>query len=152
MRNLEDFSHILKTSLPIYDPLKGKEAVELFDLDEEEIRETTIVPLRTQSGDEASCLNLHNPSRHLFMGSPVSKMSNRFAFDEGNWSTLAKTNKPNLIPAAVDQNSLLWSLKMKVGDRIKYLDSEGEEFEVELKAVLKGSFCRVACIFLKKTG
>ncbi len=134
------FSHILKTSLPIYDPLKGKEAVELFDLDEEEIKETTIVPLRTQAGDEASCLNLHQSQSPPLYGLPVSKMSNRFAFHEGNWSTLSKTNKPNVIPAAVDQNSLLWSLKKKVGDRIKYLDSEGEEFEVELKAVLKGSF------------
>ena len=99
-----------------------------------------LCPLRTQAGDDASCLNLHHSSSPPLYGVPITQMENRFNFVEGNWSILNEPNDPNILPAVVDQNTLLWSLKKKVGDRVSYSDSQGQEFEVELTAVIKGSF------------
>ena len=67
-------------------------------------------------------------------------MEKRFNFVEGNWSALKKSDNTDLLPAAIDHNTMLWSLKKNVGDRISYLDSEGQEFEVKLTAVVEGSF------------
>ena len=134
------FSHIFKTSLPLYDDLHSEGAGELFDLNTGLLDGVSIIPVRAQSGDDASCLNLHQSSQPPLYGLPIAQMSGRFAFVEGNWSTLTKRSKEGLIPAAVDQNTLMWSLKKKVGDRVAYLDEGGEKFEVELAAVLKGSY------------
>ncbi len=134
------FSHILKTSLPIYDDLLGIEASNLFDLNPKILGETLIVAVRSQDGDDASCLNLYQSKMPPLYGLPVSDMIDRFHFVEGNWENLKKSTPPTVIPAVVDQNTMTWSLKKRVGDRITYLDEEGEHFEVEIAAVTKGSF------------
>ena len=134
------FTHIVKTSLPLYDDLMSENARGLYDLNDELLHAITIMPLRTQAGDDASCLNLHHSSSPPLYGVPITQMENRFNFVEGNWSILNEPNDPNILPAVVDQNTLLWSLKKKVGDRVSYSDSQGQEFEVELTAVIKGSF------------
>lgn len=43
-------------------------------------------------------------------------------------------------PALIDQNTLMWSLKKKVGDRLTYLDEQGKAFDIEIAAVVSGSF------------
>jgi putative ABC transport system permease protein len=45
---------------------------------------------------------------------------------------------------------LLWSLKKRVGDRIPYLDGKGEKFEVEICAVVQGSFLQGALYISEK--
>ena len=54
------FTHIIKTSLPLYDDLMSENARDLYDLNDELLSDVTVVPLRTQAGDDASCLNLHH--------------------------------------------------------------------------------------------
>ena len=134
------FTHIIKTSLPLYDDLMSENARDLYDLNDELLSDVTVVPLRTQAGDDASCLNLHNSSSPPLYGVPILQMEKRFNFVEGNWSALKKSDNTDLLPAAIDHNTMLWSLKKNVGDRISYLDSEGQEFEVKLTAVVEGSF------------
>ncbi|MDA1079035.1 MAG: ABC transporter permease, partial [Verrucomicrobia bacterium] len=74
----------------------------------------------------------------------------RFKFVEGNWSDLQKPYPNQLVPAVVDQNTMLWSLKKRVGDRIPYYDGKGEKFEVEICAVVKGSFLQGALYISEK--
>ncbi|MEK9773091.1 MAG: ABC transporter permease [Opitutae bacterium] len=134
------FSFIMNTSLPLYDDLLSEEASELFDLSMDLLEGLSIVPLRTQEGDDASCLNLHQSKHPQLLGIPVDQVTGRFTFIDGNWTSLEEPEQSDIIMAAVDQNTLLWSLKKRVGDRITYVDGEGEKFEVELAAVIKGSF------------
>ena len=112
------FSHIIHTSLPLYDDLLGKEAVELFDLDPSLLEDVEIVPLRSHGGDDASCLNLHQSTSPPLYGLDVHSILGRFKFVEGSWSDLQKPYPNQIVPAVVDQNTLLWSLKKRVGDRI----------------------------------
>jgi putative ABC transport system permease protein len=134
------FSHIVETSLPLYDNLMGEDAVELFDLNPLRLNGLSIVSIRSESGDDAHCLNLHHSKIPPLHGLPIEKIKGRFEFAEGNWSTLEEQYPPNVIPAAVDQNTMMWSLKKRRGDRFQYIDSEGDSFEVEIAAVIKGSF------------
>jgi putative ABC transport system permease protein len=134
------FSHMFKTSLPIYDDLLSEQASELFDLNQSLLRGVSIIPLRKYDGDEANCLNLHQSIRPPLYGVPSEDLIGRFDFTEGNWSSLEQNYQASMIPAVVDQNSMLWSMKKKLGDRILYTDESGNDFEVVITAVLKRSF------------
>lgn len=133
------FTHILKTSLPVYDDLLGEQARELFNLSPNMLEGVEVVPVRYHAGDDASCLNLNQSNSPPLHGVPVGEMVKRFAFVEGGWASLTKETEDGVIPALIDQNTMTWSLKKKVGDRIIYKDAEGKEFEVEIAAVVKGT-------------
>ena len=134
------FSHILTTGLSIYDDLKSSKGMELFDLDSKIMAEITLLPCLVFEGDEASCLNLNQSVSPPLYGVEIDKMKNRFTFVAGDWSSLTSPMSKDVYPALVDQNTLLWSLKKKVGDRITYINGEGKAFEVEIVSVVKGSF------------
>lgn len=134
------FSYIMKTSLPLYDDLLSKDASELFDFNTHLFEDVSIVPLRSQDGDDASCLNLYQSKQPPLLGIPVDQVKGRFIFIDGNWTSLKKPEHSDVLLAAVDQSTLMWSLKKRIGDRITYMDGEGQGFEVELAAVIKGSF------------
>ena len=144
------FSHIIHTSLPLYDDLLGAEAAELFDLNPSLLEDIEIIPLRSHGGDDASCLNLHQSTSPPLYGLDVHSILGRFKFVEGDWSDLQKPYPSRIVPAVVDQNTLLWSLKKRVGDRIPYLDGKGEKFEVEICAVVQGSFLQGALYISEK--
>ena len=134
------FSHIIQTSLPLYDDLLSNEGIELFDLDPNLLKGSQIVSLRTHGGDDASCLNLHKSTSPPLYGLPVDLVMGRFPFAQGNWANLQKPYPTNVVPAVVDQNTMMWTLKKGIGDRITYFDGKGEKFEVEICAVVQGSF------------
>ena len=134
------FSDIFKMTLPIYDDLLSEEAAALFDLNQSLLSGAFVVPVRKNDGNEANCLNLHQSTRPPLYGVPVKDLIGKFDFAEGNWSTIGRKYSEHLIPAAVDQNTMLWSMKKKLGDRVLYSDEFGNDFEVVIAAVLKGSF------------
>ena len=138
------FAFFGESALPVYDDLNGGEGRELFDLNGTLLADSTIVPLRVREGDDASCLNLNKALRPRLYGVKPSDLEDRFTFAEGNWSSLLETEKDGVIPAAVDQNTMMWALKKGVGDLIEYRDGEGRPFQVKLAAVLKGSMLQGA--------
>ena len=143
------FSFWGESASPIYDDLNGKEAMELFDLNESLFSDAQVIPLRLREGDDASCLNLNKALRPQVYGVKTSDFSGRFDFADGNWTSLSKTIDGNIIPALVDQNTLMWALKMGLGDRIQYTDGEGRPFEIELVGAFKGSMLQGA-LFIKE--
>ncbi|MEC8244687.1 MAG: ABC transporter permease [Verrucomicrobiota bacterium] len=143
------FSFWGESASPIYDDLNGKEAMELFDLNESLFSDSQVIPLRLREGDDASCLNLNKALRPRIYGVKTSDFSGRFDFSDGNWTSLNKTIDGNIIPALVDQNTLMWALKMGLGDRIQYTDGEGRPFEIELVGAFKGSMLQGA-LFIKE--
>ena len=55
-----------------------------------------------------------------------------------------KKLEKNIVPGLVDQNTMMWALKMGLGDRIQFTDSEGMIFEIELVGTFKGSMLQGA--------
>ena len=143
------FSFWGESASPIYDDLNGKEAIELFDLNESLLSNSQIIPLRLREGDDASCLNLNKALRPQIYGVKTSDFSGRFEFADGNWTSLSKTIDGDTIPALVDQNTLMWALKMGLGDRIQFKDGEGRPFEIEFVGAFKGSMLQGA-LFIKE--
>ena len=143
------FSFWGESASPIYDDLNGKDARELFDLNETLFTHSDVVPLRVREGDDASCLNLNKALRPRIYGVKPSEFSGRFEFAEGNWTSLNKTLAKNVVPALVDQNTMMWALKMGLGDRIQFTDGDGNPFEVELVGAFKGSMLQGA-LFIKE--
>ena len=76
----------------------------------------------------------------------LSDFKNRFQFADGNWSSLNRPISDGVVPAIVDQNTLLWALKKSLGDRIQFTNGEGIPFEVELVGSLKGSMLQGALL------
>ena len=77
-------------------------------------------------------------------------MKGRFEFVEGNWSVLSKPIADGVYPALVDQNTLMWALKKKVGDQIPYTNGKGKTFKVQIEAVVKGSFLQGGLYFAEE--
>ena len=146
------FSHFIYSSLPLYDDLSGDMAANMFDLQAEILKGLKIVPLRVKEGDEASCLNLNKSQQVPLFGVKPSELTGHFPFAVGSWSDLDRGAQSNVVPALVDQNTMLWALGKKKGDRISYEDELGNTFEVELSAVVKGTVLQGEFIFQKKIG
>ena len=148
------FAFLGETASPLYDDLNGIEGQSLYDLNRSLLEEVKVVPLRVREGDDASCLNLNKAIRPRLYGVKTSEFEGRFTFSEGNWKSLQEASN-GVIPALVDQNTLMWALKKGVGDRMQFLDGGGQPFEIELKAVVKGSLLQGALyldenLFLEK--
>ena len=147
------FSFLGESALPIYDDLNAIAGQEddPYDLNASLLAEAKVVPLRVRMGDDASCLNLNKAIRPTLYGVNPDEFKGRFSFAEGNWSVLNQPLEADVIPAVVDQNTMMWALKMKTGDRIELLDGEGRPFHVELVGVVKGSMLQGAPTYPKKT-
>ena len=146
------FSFLGESALPIYDDLNAIAGQEddPYDLNASLLAEAKVVPLRVRMGDDASCLNLNKAIRPTLYGVNPDEFKGRFSFAEGNWSVLNQPLEADVIPAVVDQNTMMWALKMKTGDRIELLDGEGRPFHVELVGVVKGSMLQGALYVSEK--
>ena len=143
------FSFWGESVVPIYDDLNQDEAISLFDLNKSLLHDVNVVPLRLREGDDASCLNLNKALRPKIFGIKASDFEGRFEFAEGDWSSLDYKHDGVAIPALVDQNTLMWALKMGIGGRLNYVDGEGKPFEIEVVGAFKGSMLQGA-LFIKE--
>lgn len=143
------FAYWGESATPIYDDLNQDEAVNLFDLNRSLLRDTKVVPLRLREGDDASCLNLNKALRPKIFGIKLSDFEGRFEFADGNWSSLYQNPAGDAIPALVDQNTLMWALKLGIGGRLNYVDGEGKPFQIEIVGAFKGSMLQGA-LFIKE--
>lgn len=104
-----------------------------------------IVPLRAGEGDNANCFNLNSTAQPRLLAVDAAKLAARQAFRvklwraaEGSaWSALQTKDGP--MPAFVDETTLLWALKRKLGDVLTYTDGQGRAFEVQLVGALPDS-------------
>ncbi|MBX7209772.1 MAG: ABC transporter permease [Verrucomicrobiaceae bacterium] len=159
------FALIGESSLPIYEDLTAKAGLDAFSLDEDLMKQASIVPFRIREGDDASCLNLNRAQNPVLVGVDSKKLAGRFSFVAGGWDELQMTNdefrmtngKANktpanetgsssdlrhssfVIPAIADQATAMWGLGKGVGDTVEYQDSKGGKFQVKLVGLLAGS-------------
>lgn len=108
-----------------------------------------IVPLRAGVGDNANCFNLNSTSQPRLLAVDVAKLAARAAFrlkipsapDAGSasWNALQELTPGGLIPAFVDETTLLWALKRKIGDVLTYPDEGGKPFQIQIIGTLPDS-------------
>ena len=134
-----------RTVLPILrdpDTATGREA---YYLDEDAFLGTDFVPLQVVAGDDASCLNLGSPQSPRLVGVEAGELDGRGAFAFGRvldepaegatpWALLDRDYGEGVVPAIGDQASLMWTLHKQVGDKLRYVDDRGREFDVLLVA------------------
>ncbi len=117
-----------------------------------------IVPLRAGTGDNANCFNLNSTAQPQLLAVPSARLAARGAFrvnapapqspipnpqspasPVSPWSLLSAPTEPDVLPAFVDQNTLLWALKRKVGDTLDYTDEAGRPFRIRIVGTLPDS-------------
>ncbi len=99
-----------------------------------------IVQLPMMDGGAAGCLNLNRVTRPRLLGVPSGVFDDRFTFKTHNvtWSKLQQ-NDTEIIPAIADQNVILWSLGLKVGDTLDYPGADGKIYKLKFIAGLDNS-------------
>jgi hypothetical protein len=103
-----------------------------------------VLPIRVGAGDDASCFNLNNVARPRLLATDVATLSKLGAFPikktiDGcakDWNAL---RDGEVMRAFVDESTMMWVLKKKLGDRIFYQDEWGREFPVEVAGTLDGT-------------
>ena len=140
------FGLIGTSSMPVLVDLNGERGRETFALEDEDWQGVSVVPMRVNQGDEASCLNLHLSTNPRLVGVRASDLGSRGAFRfartvepvDDPWSLLAwEPGDP--VPAIGDHASLTWALHRKVGDVLEYEDERGETFPVRIVGTLSDS-------------
>ena len=143
------FALVGQAALPIYEDLNTAAGREAYAIEESAMKGATVVPMRVREGDDASCLNLNRALQPQILGVKSEELSSRDAFrfasglkgNEGEpaWAWLDAAPSGEAIPGIVDQATLQWALKMKLGDTLEYRDDRGQPFKVQLVATLAGS-------------
>lgn len=122
------FDLIGESSQPIFDNLGSSTAREAaIGEAADKLRGTTVISMRMQAGEDASCNNLFQVTRPTILGVPIrlremtdlAPESVKFAWaakkSEGNpWQDLqsvASGTREDPIPVILDQNTAAWSLK-----------------------------------------
>jgi len=112
-----------------------------LDLGDDAGRFDPVVPMRVGAGADASCFNLNAVARPRMLACDVSKLGELGAFSikkvregcDADWGTL---RHGEVMRGFVDESTLMWVLKKKLGDRILYQDEWGRKFPVELVGAL----------------
>jgi hypothetical protein len=119
---------------------------EIFERHMSELGE--IVPLRAGVGDNANCFNLNSTTQPRLLAVDSARLAARGAFPlklpPGNpsdfgWNALRTGGADVAIPALVDETTLLWALKRKVGDTLAYADENGRTFNVQIVGTIPDS-------------
>jgi hypothetical protein len=111
--------------------------------------DVSVEPFRLRPGDDASCLNLYEPTNPRILGVGQRFIdAGRFAFqtslaatdeDRANpWKLLARPVSEGTVPVAADANSLTYVLHKKLGDEILLTDG-ARQIRLRLVAALSDS-------------
>ena len=122
------FAWWVETSAPMNRPADAKGEVEWFGLSPE-----SVVPFRIGAGDDVDCFNLNASNRPRLLGVNVDQLEGQFRTDV-DWSELKGGTR-----AFVDETTMMWVLKKKVGDELIYEDEWGNEFPIVIAGVIKDS-------------
>ena len=119
---------------------------EIFERHASELGE--IIPLRAGAGDNANCFNLNTTSQPRLLAVDSARLAALNAFtlklpsSESNtpgWNALRTPGANQAIPAFVDETTLMWALKRKVGDTLSYADENGRMFDVQIVGTIPDS-------------
>ncbi|MCA9257167.1 MAG: FtsX-like permease family protein [Phycisphaerales bacterium] len=144
---------IATSSTPVAFDLNSPEGREQLSLSDET---TTLLDgceamaLRRMRGDDSSCLNLYQVRRPEILGAPRAWIERGgFAFAqsaatttaerENPWTLLERDDGDDVIPAIGDMNTLMWLLKLGIGDDLPIVDERGRDVKLRIVGMLSGS-------------
>lgn len=157
------FPLLAESLLPIvYDlnTTEGREALNLPAPDATQLSGATFSRFRVRPGDDASCLNLYQPSNPKIIA-PTDDFvrSNRFAFQdslasssqekENPWLLLQREFSDGALPVITDANSMTYVLHLKLGDDF-VLNREGGPVRLRLVGSLTDSIFQGELVMAEK--
>ncbi|MDA0348838.1 MAG: FtsX-like permease family protein [Verrucomicrobia bacterium] len=141
------FALLSETTTALNLPRDGEgETFEIFENVKADVSQ--IVPIRKGAGDNVNCFNLNTTSQPQLIGVNVGTLNELGAFqlsklDEtlagDNWEKLESLTASNAVPAIVDETTMMWALKKKVGDTFLYQNETGQDFRVQIVGTIKES-------------
>ena len=140
------FSLVATSDIPVLQNLSDSDA--RFDLgipDFDALETANFFPFRVLPGDDASCLNLYEPQQPRVLGVPESMVGRGgFSVDTGAsteapWSLLDQELEEGVIPAFGDHESVLWILKLGLGDELEFIDDHGKRLRLRLMGLIQNS-------------
>ena len=157
------FSLVAESLLPIYeDPNSpsGRESLNLSSDANPALAGVAFSAMRLRPGDDASCLNLYQPSSPRILGAPDSFLSqSRFRFQatlsgsrepENPWQLLHQELPGGVIPVIADANSMQYVLHRKLGEEL-VLNAQGEApLRLRLVGALQDSLFQSELIMSEK--
>ncbi len=119
-------------------------------LDEVQLGDAKVYPLRVKLGDDASCLNLYQPKDPTLLGAPQALIERGgFAFqsslaetdeEKANpWLLLDKEYPDGEIPVFGDANSVMWILHLGLGQTLDAEDEQGRPRKLLIAGLLSSS-------------
>jgi ABC-type antimicrobial peptide transport system permease subunit len=123
------------------------------DEDNDLLKTWRIFPLRMKSGEDASCLNLYQPSQPTVLGVPQT-LIDRGGFDWAGHASLTNQSNPwtllkadlgrddagrAVVPTVIDANTATYSLKVGLGDRMTISDDADRNVTLEVVGLLRNS-------------
>lgn len=139
-----------RTTLPVLRDLQSEAGRDAYGLDDDELADVAIVPLRVRNGDDASCLNLATAQNPQLVGVDPTELARRACFRftrqepspqaiANPWLLLDQDFGDDVVPAIGDGGSVAWALHKKIGDSLTYRDETGDEFEVRIVGTVADS-------------
>ncbi|MEX2114570.1 MAG: ABC transporter permease [Pirellulales bacterium] len=153
------FAIVASSDQPIYQNLntaQGRDDLAFSSRADEVLARCTTVALRVESGDDASCLNLYQPTQPRVLGVPHSLIE-RGGFAWAGTAATTSEEKANpwllldqslpaepdgtpVVPAIVDFNTAQYSLhKGAIGDRVTITDGLGRTVQLQFVGFLQNS-------------
>jgi len=146
------FPLIAEAEVPLHQDLNRDDDRAELGFDDETIarlERAHVIPLRSQPGDDASCLNLYQPESPRVLGVPdVLIERGGFAFKktlplpEGQtnpWLLLKQELEPGVVPAFADANSAQWILHVLLGEDLIMEDEFGNGVTFRLVGLFQTS-------------
>lgn len=126
-----------ETSVPVYYDLSTTEGRHQMALDALPSGTSIMQTLRL-GADDASCLNLNKVSQPTILGVDMAELQgSTFEIASGDNSFFDYSQKKgNAYPVIVDQESLMWSLGMAVGDTLHYQKDNGDPVHLVIAGAL----------------
>lgn len=157
------FSLVAESLLPVHDDpnsRSGREALNLSSHDTPALADLAFSAFRLRPGDDASCLNLYQPSSPRILGAPDSFLSqSRFRFQatlssphepDNPWRLLNQELPGGVIPVIADANSMQYVLHRQLGEEL-VLNSRGEApLRLRLVGALQDSLFQSELIMSEK--
>jgi len=129
---------------------EGRENLTLSQESNRILADAHIAMMRRKPGDDASCLNLYAVQRPVILGvdndfierggfSFAGAMSGDDVESANPWQLLNRDFDDGAIAAIGDMNTLMWLLKLGIGDDLKITDENGNEQSLRIVGMLSGS-------------
>ena len=135
------YEYFAQTSIPLRYKPDSKEGATEFDIDEDLLKNSSIISIRYHRGDDASCLNLNRAQQPQIYGVTASDFNGRFNLSDEEWARLNEDLPEGVIPAVGDENTVMWGLGLYagVGSKITIKDEKGRDVKLQIVALLKNS-------------